>query len=399
MTPWEIIFWACAGFVAYPYLVYPLVLAALARLCGRPVRRAPGTVRSVSFVVCAHNEERAMDRRLTELCELIAASGVEGEVILVSDGSTDGTAALARAHTKAQVRVVELPERVGKAVALSQGAALASGEVLVFADVRQAWAPDALRLLLENFADPQIGAVSGDLVLRDADGALRGVSLYWRYEKLLRRLSSRLGSMVGATGAISAVRRELFRPIPAGTLLDDVWWPLEVVVQGRRVVHDERAVAYDRLPDRARDELRRKVRTLAGNFQLVARMPKALLPWRNPVALQLVSHKLLRLAVPWALAGMLIACLMLPEPFYRVTLGCQFAGYLAAVLGFVPPVGRQSRVASAAASFLVLNAAAWAAFWVWITGRAGRAWGKVVYGPAPVGRAVAVGTGARPWAS
>jgi biofilm PGA synthesis N-glycosyltransferase PgaC len=385
MTPCEIAFWTCLAVVVYPYAVYPLLLAVLARLRPRPVRHGPATPRSVSFVVCACNEERAIDRRLAELADLIAASGLEGEVILVSDGSTDGTAALARAHTKDPVRVLELPARVGKAAALSQGVALARHEVVVFADMRQTWDAQALRRLVANFADPQVGGVSGDLLIRSAAGTLEGVALYWRYEKMLRRLESRVWSVVGATGAISAVRRELFRPIPPGTLLDDVYWPLQVVLQGYRVVHDSTAVAYDRLPERARDEFRRKVRTLAGNFQLAVRLPAALVPGLNPIAWQYLSHKVLRLAVPWALLALLPLSAVLPGVFYRAILGAQLGCYGLGLLGLRPGMARASRLASAAASFLVLNGAAWVSFWVWLAGRAGRSWRKVSYRPGGAG--------------
>jgi len=193
---------------------------------------------------------------------------------VVSDGSTDGTAASARQvaravgvgqtfvsaafsgrqeclpHARANVRVLELPSNVGKAAALSAGCTAAVHDILVFADARQTWAADALPLLLENFADPSVGAVSGDLVVQSAPGVMAGVGLYWQYEKELRKLESQVHSTVGVTGAISAVRRRLFRAIPPGTLLDDVYWPLQVAMQGLRVVHDGRAHAYDRLPAR-----------------------------------------------------------------------------------------------------------------------------------------------------
>ncbi len=174
------------------------------------------------------------------------------------------------------MRVLELPERVGQGGRPVAGLRRRVHEILVFADVRQTWAADALPRMLANFADPAVGAVSGDLIVRDADGALAGVGLYWRFEKWLRRQESRLWSGVGATGAISAVRRELFRPIPRGTILDDVYWPMRVALQGYRVVHDEQAHAFDRLPDRTGDEFRRKVRTLSGCFQLAARLPAVL---------------------------------------------------------------------------------------------------------------------------
>lgn len=377
----EMVFWGCALLVLYPYALYPLLIWLLARLFGRPVRRGSPRGRSVSFVVCAHNEEGRVERRLMELLALLEETGIPGEVILVSDGSTDRTCQLARAFPG--VRLVELAQKVGKAGALSRGVAEAGNEIVVFADVRQAWAPDALELLLENFADPAVGAVSGDLVVTSGPGAMEGVGLYWRFEKWLRTQEGLLFAQVGVTGAISACRRELFRPVPEGTILDDVHWPLEVALGGHRVVHDGRAVAYDRLPEKAGDEFRRKVRTLAGNFQLLGLLPGALVPGYSPVWAQWLSHKLARLVVPWALIGMLASsALLLETPLYAGLLAAQLLGYGLGVAGLVTVRG--GKLASAAASLLVLNAAAWSAFWVWVTGRAGQSWSKVEYaGPSP----------------
>jgi cellulose synthase/poly-beta-1,6-N-acetylglucosamine synthase-like glycosyltransferase len=145
------------------------------------------------------------------------------------------------------VRVVKLPENVGKAAALSAGVAEARNDVVVVADARQTWAPDALARLLENFDDPEVGAVSGELHVESSPGVMAGVGLYWRFEKWMRRREGLVHSTVGVTGAIAAVRRGLFRPIPAGTILDDVYWPLVVAMQGYRVVFDGRARAFDRL--------------------------------------------------------------------------------------------------------------------------------------------------------
>ena len=380
----ELCFWVCGACVLYAYALYPLGLAVLAWLRGRPVRRQAGFVQAVSVVVAAHNEAKLLDRRLTELANLLPASGLPAELILVSDGSTDGTADLARGHAPGLVRVVELPRNVGKAAALSAGCAVARHPVLVFADVRQSWAPDALARLLENFADPTVGAVSGDLVVESAPGVLAGVGLYWRFEKWLRRRESHLFSLVGSTGAISAVRRELFRPIPPGTILDDMYWPLQVVLQGFRVVHDRRARAFDRLPANVAAEFRRKVRTLTGNYQLVTRLPQLLLPWRNPVWVQLLSHKLLRLVVPWALLGLLGTSALLPGPGYRIAFWAQVAGIGLGLLGLLPRGGVRLRVAAAAGSFLLLNGAAWLAFWVWCSGRARGSWRQITRSRRPV---------------
>jgi poly-beta-1,6-N-acetyl-D-glucosamine synthase len=375
-------FWVCTAVVGYTYVGYPLLLAAVSRWRGRRWQVGP-VATSVSIVLPVHNEEANLPRRLGELARLVTTSGLPGEIVVVSDGSTDRSAEVARGFADRGVRVIELPEKSGKAIGLSAGCSEARHDLLIFADARQRWADDALARLVENFADPQVGAVSGDLVLETAPGVLAGVGLYWRFEKWLRRQESKLWAQVGVTGAISAVRRPLFRPVPPGTLLDDVYWPLHVALQGYRVVHDERAKAYDRLPDRPRDEFRRKVRTLAGNFQLLTLLPAAAcLPWRNPVWWQWVSHKLLRLAVPWALLGMLVLSVLLwQQPFYFWAAVAQVTGYGLGVLGMVPAVGGRLKLLGAAASFLVLNSAAWLAFWVWITGRAGRSWHKVQYGP------------------
>jgi cellulose synthase/poly-beta-1,6-N-acetylglucosamine synthase-like glycosyltransferase len=394
----EIAFWSCAALVLYAYVGYPLLMGVLARVAGRPVRRGRDGPRTVSFVVCAHNEQAGIERRLRELIGILQATSIEGEIIVVSDGSTDETAAAARAFSPRAplgrevggegtdmgreelppIHVLELPRQVGKAEALSRGVALARNAIVVFADVRQVWATDALGLLLESFADPAVGAVSGDLMVVSGPGAMAGIGLYWHFEKWLRQQESKVLSQVGVTGAISAVRRELFQPIPAGTILDDVHWPLVVAMQGHRVIHDCRARAFDRLPERAGDELRRKVRTLAGNFQLVARLPGSVLPWRNPVWMQLVSHKLLRLVVPWALLGLLACSMALAaHPVYLAALVVQGSVYVLGLLSLLS--GRGGRVSAAAASLLVLNAAAWLAFWVWVSGRTECSWQKVAY--------------------
>jgi len=384
MTLVEICFWIAALFVVYPYALYPALAWALARLRGRSIHATKPAPRSASVVVAAYNEEDNIGRRLDEMTALLLAAELDAEVILVTDGSTDATAAVARAHPSPMVRIIELPERVGKAAALSEGCAAAVHEILVFADVRQSWAVDALPRMLSNFMDPSVGAVSGDLIVQRSAGVLGGVSLYWRFEKWLRRQESRFWSGVGATGAVSAVRRELFRPIPGGTILDDVYWPMQVALQGYRVVHDDHAHAFDRLPDRTVDEFRRKVRTLSGCLQLTTRLPAVLSPRRNPVWLQFVSHKLLRLLAPWGLLALLVTSLLAPGPFYRTVFVCQAVCYMAALLGIWTPAGRW-RPFAAAASFLVLNSAAWVAFWVWAAGRTEGAWAKVTYQGRAVG--------------
>jgi biofilm PGA synthesis N-glycosyltransferase PgaC len=377
----EIVFWIAFGVVGYTFAGYPLMLALAMRLWHRPWQAGPVQA-SVSIAIAVHNEERTLSRRLEELSALMRATGLPGEIIVVSDGSTDSSVAVAQTFASQGVRVIALAQNMGKAAALSHAIAEARHDIIVFADARQRWADDALVRLLENFADPRVGAVSGDLVLEAAPGVMAGVGLYWRYEKWLRRTESGIASQVGVTGAISAARRALLPPtIPPGTLLDDVYWPLWIAMHGYRVVHDERARAYDRLPDRPRDEFRRKVRTLAGNYQMMMLLPGSLLPWRNPVWPQWVSHKLLRLVVPWALLAMLASSAWLAleaNILYGGAFAAQTLGYGLALLGLTPAATRV-RLLGAGASFLVVNMAAWLAFWVWISGQARQSWRKVDY--------------------
>jgi poly-beta-1,6-N-acetyl-D-glucosamine synthase len=378
---WQACFLICMACVIYPYIVYPLILAVLAVVCRRPVQRARGPLPSVSVVISAYNEEAAIKARLDELTWLLGKAGAEAELIVVSDGSTDHTAAIVRNYPSDLVRLIDLEVNEGKAEALSRGCAAAGNDILVFADARQSWAEDSLALLLENFADPNVGAASGDLIIDSSPGCRpNDVSLYWRYEKILRRLESGFASSVGVTGSICAVRRGLFRPIPRGTILDDVYWPLQVALLGYRVVHDWRVRAHDYLPKSQRQEFRRKLRTLSGNFQLLRRLPEAFLPWCNPVWYQLMSHKVARLVVPWALLGALLSsAALMDHPVYRTALHTQMALYAVGVAGLVGSIRAHFRLASVAASFAMLNAAAWLAFWVWISGRASKTWQKVQY--------------------
>lgn len=372
MTIAEGIFWFCLACLAYTYIGYPLLLGMWAKVRGRLVRKGDfsGTF---TVILAAYNEEKNIGRRLAELLPMI---GPRGDIIVCADGCTDRTVEIAQGFP--EVRVLAFAENRGKAAALTEAAAAATGDVLIFADCRQSWNDSTIPRLLSNFADPEVGAVSGDLQLESEPGVLAGVGLYWRFEKWLRIQESRVHAQVGVTGAVSAVRRELFTPIPPGTLLDDVYWPLCIAMTGWRVVHDDTAKAFDRLPEKSSAEFRRKVRTLAGNFQLAALVPASLLPWRNRVWIPWVSRKLMRLVSPWALIGLFVTPLMIGGTGFFIFFGVQAGCYGLALLGMIPRLGK-SKLLAAAASFVVLNAAAWMAFWVWILGRTGSAWRKVEY--------------------
>jgi poly-beta-1,6-N-acetyl-D-glucosamine synthase len=338
----RVAFWLSAAFIAYVYAGYPIVIALWARFSRRrrqPEARTATKEPRVSIVIAARNEARRLPARIANLRALEYPAD-RCEIIVVSDGSTDDTEAvleeLARSQSDTTADLVVVSMRAGgKARALNAGVAHARHEVVVFADARQSFAPDALRELTNSFADPRVGAASGELILDPGGSTIGdGVGLYWHYEKALRRCESAVASTLGATGAIYAIRRTLWRPLPPDTILDDVLTPMRIVMDGSRVVFNERARAFDSTAADAELEAQRKIRTLAGNFQLIALEPRLLLPWRNPVWFQFVSHKLARLAVPYALLIVFAASIALAaQPIYAVALAVQVAFYLLAGCG------------------------------------------------------------------
>lgn len=330
-------FWGSAALVAFTFAGYPLLVWLQARLW--PEHEVPdfdahdpdAPLPAVSVVLCVHDAADAVVAKLRDLARLDYPRE-RVEILIACDGCSDGTADACRGMDDGHLRLLEFPQRRGKAACLVDAVAAASGEVLLLVDVRQRIEPAALRRLVARLSDPAIGAVSGALCFESPDGGFgRSVDAYWRYEKLIREAESRSGSTIGVTGALYAMRRELFQPIPAGTVLDDVLLPMQVLARGRRVVFEPGAVAWDRASGSVGQERRRKVRTLAGNLQLLALAPWLLDPRRNPAWFRFVSHKLLRLVAPWALLLLLAATVLLARGggFY---LACLLAAALAALL-------------------------------------------------------------------
>jgi len=357
-----VLFWISALIVGYVYVGYPCLLAAWARIAERRPRRAAfqgGAWPSISIVIAARNEAPRLAARVANLLEQDYPG--RREIIVVSDGSTDAPAR-ALAPFGPAVRLIDVPPG-GKPLALNAGVAASTGDILVFADARQQFAPGALVALIRNFADPGVGGVTGELVLDAERGSVdtkvgEGLGLYWKYEKWLRRNESRVWSVLGATGAIYAMRRECWTNLPAATLLDDVLAPMRAVLNGCRVVFEAEAVAYDCASADAATESRRKRRTLAGNYQILVQEPRLLLPVVNPVWLQYMSHKVGRLVVPWALVGLFISTVLLAREsvLYAPVLFAHGIFYGMALAGAL--FHARERFARVAFTFVMLNISA-----------------------------------------
>lgn len=383
----KILFLLSLAGILYTYLGYPALIWLAARLRPRPWAAAPFTP-SVSIVLAVHNGAALLERKIDHLLGLDYPK-IE-EIIAVSDGSTDGTAELLAGRSHPRLIPVILPEHGGKAVAVNAGVERATGEIVLFVDIRPEIAPGAIQQLMSNFADPRVGCATGELILRkqseDATSSAVG-GVYWRYEKWIRTCESVCGSPVGVYGGFYAIRRALATPQPAGTILDDMFQPLAIIRQGYRSVLDPQAYVYDTWPEKLGDEFHRKVRTLAGNFQLFQ-----LAPWtlslRSPVFFQMVSHKVMRLAAPYLMILLLVSSLALAKDSiaYAVFAGIQILGWTLAVAALRYRIPVLHRVASLASALLVLKAAAVVGFYKFLFTR-GPLWKIWNTGPKPAGGA------------
>ncbi|PYU26742.1 MAG: family 2 glycosyl transferase [Acidobacteria bacterium] len=372
------IFWISFLLLAYTYLGYALWLWLYQQWCFRPVDKRAITP-SVSIVIAAHNEAAVLPRKLNNLSQLEYPQELL-EIIVVSDGSTDDTDQILKSASTPNFLSLSLSQHSGKVAALNRGIATAKGDVIVFMDARQEIEPDAVAKLVRNFADPTVGCVSGELMLKKVTSSAgqEGLGLYWRIEKAIRKMESNTGSVVGATGALYAARRELLAPMPEGALtsnagdwnirplLDDVFLPLSVAAQGKRIVFEPEARAWDEMPRDAMKEFRRKVRTSTGNYQLIWLAPW-LLTRANPLRFRFISHKLSRLVAPLALAALLLSSIWLDGAVYRAALifqTCFYASSAGAL--FQKPFGIVTKLGKATSAFLLLNAAAVLAFFNFI---------------------------------
>lgn len=377
-------FWGPVAVIAYAYFGYAAWLCVRSKLRPRPVSRSAFLPR-VSVLMVVRNEEQNLGKKIGSLLQF-DYPGDRVDFVIVSDGSTDRTnEILARYSNDPRFRTVLLPQSRGKASGLNEGLRIAIGEVILFTDARQEIEPAACRLLMENFSDPDVGCASGELMLGDMHSGEsgEGMGLYWRIEKKIREMESNSGSVVGATGALYAARRQLIPAVPADTILDDVYIPMAIARQGKRVVFDPRARAWDTPNLGGRREFSRKIRTLTGNYQLLQ-----LAPWlmggKNPLRFEFISHKLMRLVVPFALIAAFASSALISGQFFRACFFLQVLIYVLAALAVAGmKMGPLAKIADPARTVVVLNAAALLASFNFVSGRG------AVWSPLPVAASAA----------
>jgi len=374
--------WIFLGVIIYCYFLYPLIIFVLAALKPRRITKAPYEP-AVTVIMSIWNEEDVIASKMNNL-KVLDYPSEKLEVLVASDASSDRTNEIVQANLASGWRLLSSDERKGKVFQINRMAQEAKGEVLVMTDARQEFAQDALRELTANFSDPAVGCVSGELIFRErASGAAKGVGIYWRYEKFIRRQESRVHSMLGATGAIYAIRKELYRDPPPDTVLDDMYIPFQAILQGYRAIFDEAPKAYDDAADSSNEEYRRKARTLYGNYQIFSLLPQMFSPVASPVALQLFSHKLLRLFIPFFLIALLgVSIILSLDGRYVALLVLQVLFYLAALTGGLARRGNYgsmkalNKLGQVPYMFCVMNAAAVAGLYRFLFSKQQITWEK-----------------------
>ena len=354
----KVLFWLSLLFIFYTYIGYPCLLFIWERLAGRKVNKAY-IEPEVSIVIAAHNEEKHIGKKIGN-CLGLNYPKDKFEIIVVSDGSDDTTNEIVRGFQTESARLLHYEERKGKAYALNLGVSQAKGEILFFTDARQILEKECLRELAANFNDSDVGAVSGELVLlqEGRPDSVEGVGLYWRYEKWMRKKESRINSVLGATGSVYACRKHLVKPIPPETILDDVLIPFQGILKGYRSIFEPKAVAFDHVAADVQKELKRKVRTLAGNYQALLLEPRLVHPFKNPVFFQLFSHKIARLLVPFAMLFLLVSNFFIASGSYLLCLAAQVIFYLLALTSKWGPDNLLGRIMKVSNVILMMNYAA-----------------------------------------
>lgn len=322
------IFWLALALVIYTYAGYPLLVILLSRLKREAVLPELDTWPPISIIVPFCNEANRVAEKLATLKALDYRGDIQ--IIFVSDGEEDDTANRVRDCAVAGVDTIILPERSGKPTALNVAVAVARHEFVLFTDARQSLGSEAVTRLVMRMQEPNVAAVSGELVFLDKDDNAR-IGLYWRYEKLIRQAESRVLSVPGVTGALYIIRKQFIRPLQADALLDDFEMPLAALRAKQRVVFESGALVFDQVSEDIEKEKARKVRTLTGNFQAFFRHGWLFLPWENPIWWQFISHKVCRLCVPYWLLLLLALPLFLDGFFYPLFFIAELGFYFLAV--------------------------------------------------------------------
>jgi cellulose synthase/poly-beta-1,6-N-acetylglucosamine synthase-like glycosyltransferase len=368
----SVVFWIGIAVPFYAYIGYPVVLALLRSFVRRGVRKAPFEP-AVSILIPAYNEGDVIAAKIRNCLELDYPAD-RLEIVVASDGSKDDTAAVAQSFEDGQrVRVLAYPVNRGKIPLLNSSVPELRGEIVVFSDAAAMLYRDSVRTLVQNFADPRVGAVSGRYTVVKADEVNIGKSedFYWKYETWLKVQESQIASTLGAHGHLHAIRKELYPFPPPGTINDDYIIPVSVLSKGFRAVYEPAAIVYEEAHEMT--GFGRRVRIMAGNLQQLREIKGLLWPPRPMPLFFFLSHKASRLVVPFAMVAAFIAnAFLLSSPFYTILFALQAAFYATAILGAI--IQLRPRTLLLPFYFCMINAATFFGLYHALTSRRRMAW-------------------------
>jgi cellulose synthase/poly-beta-1,6-N-acetylglucosamine synthase-like glycosyltransferase len=373
------VFWTSVALILFAYAGYSLVIALLALVVRRRIERRP-IEPTVTLLITAYNEARGIARKLEESLELDYPRD-KLEIIVASDGSTDGTDDIVKQFADRGVKLVRVEGRVGKTATQNEAVRAATGDVIVFSDATTRYEPNALRNLVRNYADPSVGAVSGRYEYYSPSGAPMGLGtiLFWKYENAIKSFQTRIATITGCCGCIYSVRRALYVPLP-GIIISDLVQPLKILEQGARIVFERDALAYEETTERAKEEFSMRVRVISRGMHGILYMRALLNPLKFPfVAFQLIGHKVLRWFVPvLALVAFVANAFLLGEPLYNALFAAQLALFVMAGVGMLWERRAQCpKWLALPLYFVVVNAASLAAMWSVFRGVRATTWETV----------------------
>jgi cellulose synthase/poly-beta-1,6-N-acetylglucosamine synthase-like glycosyltransferase len=332
----EILFWIAIGCVAFAYVGYSLSIILIGLFVRRKLKRAD-IEPTITFLITAYNEEKNLAAKIEGTLALDYPPE-KLEIIVASDGSTDRTDEIAHSFAARGVRLVRVEGRVGKTETQNQAVRQARHDIIIFSDATTQYEKQALRKIVRNFADPEVGAVSGRYEYFNPTGAAIGVGsvLFWKYENFIKRTQTRIHTITGCCGCIYSVRRAAYQPLPA-EIISDLCEPLAVLSQGYRIVFEPDAIAFEETTEKTSEEFNMRVRVAVRGMRGLLFMKKLFNPFKfGFVSYQLFGHKVMRWMVPvFALIAFAANTFLLDGTFYQVTFALQSAFYLLAALGYL----------------------------------------------------------------
>jgi len=396
MLALEIVFWASAGLIVYAYIGYPVVLFVLSsasqmirdlrfifnRADRRTFHRTEEDWPGVSIVIAAYNEEDVIAARI-ENCLALDYPRERLEILVGSDGSTDATNQIVASYADRGVKLANFTDRGGKISVLNRLVPMATHEFVLLSDANTMYDPGAARHLVKHFADKDVGAVEGELTYQSLSPDHKGETTYWRYEVMLKFMENKLGAILGAHGAIYAIRKSLFSPVPGNTIVDDFVIPLKIAEKGYKRIYSPEARAFEHTAPSLKAELVRRERIAAGNFQAILMLWRLLNPLRGYIAFTFFSHKILRWTAPFfmlsALAANVALAVLGPRGgLYTWLLVPQIAFYATAWLGSWPGLWpRIRRLCATQYYFVSMNVAMFRGFIKFVRGSQQVTWKKI----------------------